>query len=71
MINERSCGGRSGLSRRGVMLQPVSKTEEDNIMSSRAAVAHRNTGFVKGEPNATQKSLRARVESTEFAKFTK
>lgn len=53
------------------MLQPVSKTEEDNIMSSRAAVAHRNTGFVKGEPNATQKSLRARVKSTEFAKFTK
>lgn len=48
MINERSCGERSGLSSRGAMLQPVRKTDKDNIRKSRAAaVAHRNTGFVK------------------------
>lgn len=32
--------GRSGLSRRGVMLQPVSETEKDNIMNMPAAVTH-------------------------------
>lgn len=32
--------GRLGWHRRGVMVQPVSKSEKDNIMDTPAAVAH-------------------------------
>lgn len=46
--------GRSGQSRIGVMLQPVSKTEKDNIMNMPAAVTHLYQG---GSRRETEQAL--------------